>query len=324
MTTISAYGENYLEEENSIPVFSIITPVYNGQEYIRETIESVIDMTANFSVEYIVVDDGSTDDTPSILNHYKNRIRVISQNNSGESHAVNIGLNEARGKIALIVSDDDPLFTDELFQDVEQVFSANPNLVCLYSDWRIIDQLGSVVENQLIPDYSEHEMIGKNRVLPGPGAFFRISTARSIGGRNPKRVFTGDYDFWLRLSRQGDFVHRSKILAQWRSHPDSTSISQRGSRMAEERIAVMRDFISSNRIEESLARMALANSYYLAARLCFFDKTVKGRTLLIKSIIEKRGIPNLLKLHEALFIVCSPFSNSIFELIRKLQRGRIT
>ena len=66
---------------NSNPVLTIITPVYNGEKYISETIESVINSQSIYSHEYIVLDDGSTDSTLRILQSYKQRIKIFSHKN---------------------------------------------------------------------------------------------------------------------------------------------------------------------------------------------------------------------------------------------------
>ena len=121
------------------PLFSVITPVYNCAEYIEGTIKSVLTIASEFSFEYIVVNDGSTDETASILDKYRSEIILITTLNSGESSAVNIGINSAKGEYILVVSADDPLYTNKLFQDVHNIFCANPMVNVLYPDLRIIN-----------------------------------------------------------------------------------------------------------------------------------------------------------------------------------------
>ena len=96
------------------PVFTVITPVFNGEKYIRETINSVLDAAQGFSLEYLVVDDGSTDSTYQILMEFSDSIKIIRKQNGGEPSAVNRGLEESSGEFILILSADDPLFTSEI------------------------------------------------------------------------------------------------------------------------------------------------------------------------------------------------------------------
>ena len=86
---------------NSNATFTIITPVYNGEKYLRETIESVLSSSEMHNCEYIVVDDGSNDKTAEILKSYENQLRVVTQRNSGESAAVNRGIELSLGEFLL-------------------------------------------------------------------------------------------------------------------------------------------------------------------------------------------------------------------------------
>ena len=67
------------------PLISIITPVYNGQKYIAETIDSVLNASINIPFEYLVLNDGSQDSTLAILEGYGDKIQTISHENMGES-----------------------------------------------------------------------------------------------------------------------------------------------------------------------------------------------------------------------------------------------
>ena len=90
------------------PLVSIVTPAYNAARYIEETAASVL---AQYypNLEYIVVDDGSRDDTAQRLRRLDPRIRVLTQDNAGEQRAVNRGVAEVRGELLAIVNADDPL-----------------------------------------------------------------------------------------------------------------------------------------------------------------------------------------------------------------------
>jgi glycosyltransferase involved in cell wall biosynthesis len=299
---------------NDRPILSIISPVYNGEKYISETIESVINASIEYSYEYIVLDDGSNDSSLKILNSYKDKIKIFSHKNIGESATVNRGLENALGEFILVISADDPLLTSDLINTACNILIENPSIVAIYPDWRIIDQNGRNLRNKILPDFTDDLLIGHCKCLPGPGTIFRKDKALQIGGRRSGWKFVGDYDFWLRLSRVGKIVRLPGVLAQWRENQDSTSISQRNSKMAN----VLENFLLENNIPEELRRKALGNSYYLAARLAFFDPKIKGRYLLFKAFKYRKGWPEEARLYVVIYLLLIPITSIILKPFSKI------
>jgi glycosyltransferase involved in cell wall biosynthesis len=303
----------------STELLSIITPVYNGEKYIAETIDSVLNAKIEISFEYLVLNDGSLDSTLSILKGYGNKIKLFTHENIGESATFNFGLQKARGKYLLVLNADDPLLNGELINRAIEVLELNSNVVALYPDWKIIDENGIILKTNILPEYSDEIMIGQNVCLPGPGVIFRRNAAIEIGGRSTKWKFVGDYDFWLRLSRLGKIQKLPEVMAQWRSSSSSTSILNRGENMAMERIEVMEEFLGKNQNLGHLDRMARGNAYYVAARLAFFDPNVKGRYLLLKAFRIRRNLPEQARIREVLFILLTPLSTYVIDLFPSLK-----
>ena len=301
-------------------MISVITPVYNGEDFIQETINSVLNISQNYNIEYIVVNDGSTDQTLEQLKKFEGRIKVFTKINGGESSAVNFGLQKANGDLVLIVSADDPLPSEEIFNGAEDFFTSDPNVVAWYPNWTIIDEHGIQMREVEVDDYSDELLIGRFRCLPGPGTLIRRSAALAIGGRNEKWTFVGDYDFWLRLSRVGRLVKRNDVLAQWRFHEGSTSIAKRGLEMAMERVAVIEEFLSANRVDLDLERQAKAHAYYFAARLSFFDPRVDGKRLLRQALKANRMRIEEGKYLVFFFIMTSPLSRILVKPLKPILR----
>jgi glycosyltransferase involved in cell wall biosynthesis len=299
-------------------VLTIITPVYNGEKHISETIKSIISANIKINYEHIVINDGSTDLTSSILNQYKEKIIILSQENLGESAAVNCGLMRSKGQFILVVNADDPLLTGELINQGVKILISNPSIVAVYPDWKIISDSNETKKIKILPEYSDELMIGRCRCLPGPGTLFRKDVALRIGGRSTDWKFVSDYEFWLRMSRQGVITRLPGVLAQWRESVSSTSLSQRGLSMANERIKVIESFLLENRLPLSLQRKARGNSHYLAARLTFFDPSIPGRTMLFKAFINRRGWPEEAKLHVVVYLILMPFSTFLVKRLSKL------
>ena len=299
------------------PILTVVTAVFNGQDYIEETINSVLAAAQNIEFEYIVVNDGSTDATLDILLKFGNQIRIIDKPNSGESESVTIAFGEARGDYLIVVSADDPLFTSKLFENSIEEFEQDKNLAAIYPDWRMIGPAGEILKEIRVPDYSDELLIGRCITLPGPGVIFRKSAALEIGGRRKKWTFVGDYDFWLRLSRLGELRHRPEVLAQWRYHPDATSVNKRGPKMANERIAVIEEFLSENIVDKKIAKMAQGSAYFMAARLVFFNSEVPGKKYLLKSFQKRKGWVEEAKIYIIMFILFTPISSSIYKSLSK-------
>ena len=303
----------------SLPVISIITPVYNGEKYISETINSVLSADIGVPYEYLVLDDGSHDSTLSILSGFGSSIRSFSHENIGESATVNRGLKNAIGEFILVLSADDPMLTGELVTQAVKILNSNHSLVALYPDWKIINDAGSTLKINILPNYSEELMIGRCLCLPGPGVVFRKDAAMKVGGRNSKWKFVGDYDFWLRLSREGSIERLPGVMAQWRDNLDSTSVSQRGERMAKERIQVIEDFLVNHEFSKDLSKKALGNANYLAARLAFFDPAIDGKKLLLTAFKIRNGWPEAAKIYEVVYLLLLPLSNIILSLFPKVK-----
>ena len=299
--------------------FSIITPVYNGEKWISETIRSVLETCKGFDFEYIVVNDGSSDNTLKFLSNFSDEIQIIDQENQGEAESVNTGLRTAIGKYILVVSADDPMRSPELLRLAKEAFEQDRNVVCAYPSWSVIDSNSHVLRNVDVDDFSERTLIGQHKCIVGPGGVFCRTTALEIGGRRSNLKFTSDYEFWLRLSQKGQFIRIPGYLAYWREHELSTSIAQRGVVMANERISVIRDFLSENlHIQKNLKHMAISSAYYQAALLVYFDQNVPAKKFLLRALCS---YPKNLFAFDGkviLYILLSPYSRFALKILKRL------
>ena len=302
----------------SKPLLSIITPVFNGEKYISETISSVLNAEISVPYEYIVLNDGSEDSTAFIINKFKHQVKVLSHENIGESATVNRGIKASQGDFIVVISADDPLLTGDLLNVACRKLASNPSLVALYPDWKIINELGNTIFVRNVPEYSDEVMIGKCRCLPGPGTVFRKDAAMQIGGRRERWKYVGDYDFWLRLSRVGTIRKLPNVFAQWRQSMNSISTSQRGFEMANERIEVIEEFLKENDLPVYLCRNARGNSRYLASRLGFFDSRINGKRLLISAFKLKKGWPSEAKILVVIYILLTPISSMAAKPLKSL------
>jgi len=302
-----------------MPLISVILPVYNGENYLAETIDSIIANTNPFNCEILVVDDGSSDSTATICASYRDKITYLKQANQGEFAATNNGLRAAKGEYILVVSHDDPMLSPTLIPTATEILNKQPEIVCVYPDWQIINSQGRVIDTKIVKEYSELELIGKFNCLPGPGAIFRKSEALEIGGRKEWK-YVSDYDFWLRLSRRGDFVRIPGVLAQWRSHHNSTTVSMKSLEMAQERIMVIENFLVTNRVDKKIYKMSLSSAFYFAARLGVFSPKIPAKKWMFTSFVKRKGWPEVANPLIVVFILTLPFSKYMLRLVTPFSR----
>jgi glycosyltransferase involved in cell wall biosynthesis len=292
--------------------------VFNGGTYLTQAIESVLENLNGLPFEYIAVNDGSTDNTVEILESYGDKLRVIHQENKGESAAVNVGIQNARGKFCIILNADDLLITPKLFREAAAALT-DEQIVLVYCNWVKVDNSGNVLSVQIPKDYSEYELIGKNRCLPSVGTIFRTESAKKVGLRDTKMKFASDYDFYLRLSRMGRFSKLDLIGGAWREHEGSTSSFILDPRMAYERIDSVTKFCEQNQLSKNLNRQALGNSYYFASAVLARLGHTNSHKFLLRSFILRRGIPENFKVSIFLFLMKSSCI-SILRQVRSLFR----
>ncbi|MBQ5484196.1 MAG: glycosyltransferase family 2 protein [Lachnospiraceae bacterium] len=128
------------KQKNTRDMVSIITPCWNGEKYIAETMDSVLAQTYT-NWEMIVVDDGSSDGSADLVRSYEKkdaRIRLICQENAGSAAARNHGIKEAKGRyIALLDADD---VWEENFLEEQLKLMAQKDAACVYSSYRLMDE----------------------------------------------------------------------------------------------------------------------------------------------------------------------------------------
>ena len=297
---------------------TVITPVFNDSRHITETVDSVLSECSAIPFEYLVIDDGSTDKTAEILENYGSRIKYVRKENGGQASAINVGFQLASGKYASIVNSDDPIPKGGLFKKSIEILENHSEIVCTYPDWSIIDDNGEIVKKIQVLDYSIEEMYGNFNCLVGPGGVFRTDLARKVSGWDVSFKYVPDYDFWLKLAHFGEFRRIPQNLASWRQHPGSISVKSKNLDMAMERIRVISNHQFGITTDRKLNREALANAYFSAATLSYFDSLVPGRKWALKSFALSPKMLLKKKLSLWMYLLGSPVSNWLLKVIEKL------
>jgi glycosyltransferase involved in cell wall biosynthesis len=256
-------------EEAGRSLVSIVVPSYNHARYLRDAIDSIL--AQDYSrLELIVIDDGSTDDSPEILRSYGKRLHWELQANRGQVATLNRGWLMSKGDIIGYLSADDLLLPGAVSAAV-QCLDANPDAALAYCDFNLIDPASAVVRRVRAPDFDYRRMVVEIECPPGPGAFFRRSAFDKAGTWNPQFKQMLDYEYWLRLGMHGRFVRIPQVLAAYRVHPGSQSFAASHQQIRpREPIAIVESYFANPALPAEIRgaeRQALGTAHLLAAQL---------------------------------------------------------
>jgi glycosyltransferase involved in cell wall biosynthesis len=208
----------------NLPLVSIVTPSYNMARYLTQTIESVLSQDYP-SVEYIVADGGSTDQTLAILESYAGRLRWFSGKDQGPSDAAHRGFSQARGEVFAWLNADDTYLPGAIRKSVEYLVT-HPETDVVYGEGYWIDEDGDVISRYPTLPW-DPRVLERDCFLCQPAVFIRASAYRRCG-LDPAVNWSFDYDLWIRMAKQGlRFAAIPDYLANSRMHFGAKTIYER-------------------------------------------------------------------------------------------------
>lgn len=232
------------------PRVSVIIPVFNQERFVKKAIESALNQSYP-NIEIIVIDDGSTDNTPNVLEHYSDLIHVTRQKNGGTSSAWNHALEICQTDYVIGLDSDDEFMPHTVEKTVEYALKF-PQRAVIYSDFHFIDSWGNItskVENPECGSSEEavqrlitlHDKLGQpNNFLPfGHVRLYRRSVLQNIGGYDTQYRYAEDYDLCLRLAEAGFLFKRiPNTLYRYRWHDSNKGVVTRSEQKKDVRLAV--------------------------------------------------------------------------------------
>jgi glycosyltransferase involved in cell wall biosynthesis len=206
---------------------TVLMPVYNGDRFLVEALESIRSQTFR-DYEFLIIDDGSTDGTPEILARYAaadDRIRVLTQQNRGLIASLNRGFLESTGELIARMDADDLARPQRLSAQIE-FLRANPRITLVGSAIEVIDSQGRPSQTILLPETPQHlrtHMRELGCALAHPTVMFRRQAVLDVGGLRLAYRHAEDYDLWLRMLEKCDFSNLPDVLLSYRRHEGSVS-----------------------------------------------------------------------------------------------------
>lgn len=213
-----------IDRMQSNPFVSVVMPCYNAEKYIRESIESVIKQTF-LNWELIIVNDGSKDNTISIIQEYASidtRVKYIDSSVPSGSPAEprNIGIREARGRyIAFLDSDD--IWTADKLESQLNLFSSGDYII-VYCDYESISETGERMNRKVKePESCNFRLLQKYNCI---GCSEAIFDTEKIGKPQFKKIGHEDYLFWLEILKNGGIaINTNKVQLLYRERNSSVS-----------------------------------------------------------------------------------------------------
>jgi hypothetical protein len=218
-----------LDDRSVKPTISVLMSVYNGAAFLREAVDSILSQTFS-DFEFIIVDDGSTDQTPDILDSYSDPriVRIKNETNIGMTNSLVRALGITRGAFIARQDADDISISTRLERQLIEI-SSRPELATISSDYQTIDDTGDptgIIYSPKGPQNIRETLFYTNCVCHG-SILMRRDKLMAVGSYNPACEPAEDYELWLRLSERYAIDCIPEVLYRLRVYPASTATGLR-------------------------------------------------------------------------------------------------
>ena len=213
----------------TLPLITVVICTYNGERYLAATLDSVLAQTY-LNMEVVIVDDGSSDGTVSIIKQYAerdSRIHWFARRNAGLPASRNYAFAQARGEWIAIIDQDDLCYPERLAKQVA-VAETYPSAGLIFCNAHFIDEIGRNIGNHFSPFTLPDLFIPKNQasnLLLSQGCyvgsltcFIKRTTVNHLEPLDESLRYACDYDYFIRAGFEIDFAYTTDTLAAWRIH----------------------------------------------------------------------------------------------------------
>lgn len=213
--------------DKAAPTASVVIPAYNAAKYLETAVSSALGQSFA-DLEIIVVDDGSTDDTPNVIASFGDRIRPVRRENGGVAEALNTGIGIARGRYVSLLAADDVLAPDAT-ETCVALLEADPDAGFVHGAAYEIDERGEILNSRIRRGkdvVTERPREAVKRLLRGntvvcSSVMIRKSALDEVGGFRQECMPGEDWEMWLRLAARYNVIYTRSILAKYRIHDQS-------------------------------------------------------------------------------------------------------
>ncbi len=324
---------------NHSPKISVIIPTYNSSETIGETLNSVFNQTFE-DFEVILINDGSTDDLNLVLQDFQDtRLKVSNHQNGGLAIARNRGIKQAKGEYLAFLDADDLWHKDKLkthFEALEVAKKSNPKVAVAYSWSYFLDnETQQCFEDNAVIFQGDvlSELLQSNFITSGSNILVSREAVLYTGFFNQSYKGPSDWDYWLRLAQQWEYILIPERQVFYRQ--SRTSMSYQVHKMELEQLQVLDTIFPSLPSNlQALKPIALSNIYFYSAQLYSRqppspETSAQLRKKLLQAIVAHPG--HLRKRDTYVLIIKGcllqslprPWSKSIQRVYRQLKRPQL-
>jgi|YNPMSStandDraft_1061717.scaffolds.fasta_scaffold49609_2 glycosyltransferase involved in cell wall biosynthesis len=246
---------------------SVVIPVYNGERFVAQAIESVLAQTWP-NLEVVAVNDGSTDSSAEVLGRYEGRIVTLHQNNRGVAEARNAGIRRARGEFIAFLDQDDWWRPEKLSRQVPVMLN-NPRVGLVHSAADHYDDASGQWTEPLFPLALQSQLVGdcfrqllKGNVIYNSSVLVRTAAIIEAGlcDTDIRGNTVQDYDLWLRVARRWELAYVPERLAVFRVHSGQGTWN-RPLLLSEEARLLERVLVAEKLTDDSEMRARMASLY---------------------------------------------------------------
>lgn len=311
------------------PKISVILPVYNGGKYLKEAIDSILKQTF-INYEFIIIDDGSTDDSSDLINLYSDeRIKFIKQNNNGLAYSLNIGIKKSSGRYIARMDQDDISHPERFKKQID--FMENHNEYVAIGTWaNYISKEGKFLYTSKTPYIDADLRQGLPYVCPfvHSSVMIRTDALKEVGGYKDggRYFYQEDILLWIDLSRIGKLYNLPEALQTYRILPNSASKMSIANQSYQQKIYIeyyntghlnfkMISAIESKWCKDSIKKTY--SCYYLIIGKIFIEKNF-NRLLSFNNLVKSLRYDFLkLKAYYHIFLLLLP--RKIIYLIKNIE-----
>lgn len=245
---------------------------YNYEAYLERAIESVLNQE-KVDFELIIIDDGSTDNSKTIIEKYRklNNVRIVYQQNKGLNITNNIALSLSDGAYIMRLDADDYLADDALFK-LSKKLDEDPSLGLVFPDYYLVDQDENILEHHKRHDFQK-EVSLYDQAAHGACTMIRTRFLKELGGYNENYKCQDGYELWIKFVNKYKVTNINEPLFYYRQH--GSNLTGNEDKILNTRAAINADYVESLNLEStSIAVIPIRSAKDKIANLPFRDSTV--------------------------------------------------